>query len=92
MTFNLLGNENAKVNTMGTLPQGEYKVFYEYQLPTLTGNPNPANLDARLRSVDFRRDIYCEMKMPEWISNGLGTLRGAYLEPDIPQAEAQTFI
>lgn len=74
MTFNLLGNERVVIEN-GDLA-GEYDVEYEYQLPTLQNNPHPANLDAYLRGAET--DIFCEMKMLEWLNTPHHALRDAY--------------
>lgn len=74
MTFNLLGNGKATIK--GGDLAGHYDVVYEYQLPTLENNPHPANLDAYLRGNGT--DIYCEMKMLEWLNTPHHALRDAY--------------
>lgn len=95
MTFNLLGNKEIQVLDSMILPQGRYGVQYEYQLRTLTMNPNKANLDARLVSQDGEIVVYCEMKMVEWLLGWMKMLRVSYLDPSrylIPEAEARVFI
>ncbi len=95
MTFNLLGNDNVSINDCGALPSGDYSITYEYQLPTLSNNPNPANLDALLVSSDGMTEIYCEMKMAEWILGKASGLRDAYLVATnylVPEKAASTFV
>lgn len=94
MTFNLLGNGPVRLNGDNLLPKGTYTVEFERQLPTLAGNPHPANLDALLVSEDAGTAIYCEMKLAEWILSKAGCLRPQYLESGsylIPEAPASVF-
>lgn len=95
MTFNLLGNHHVEVTDPLFAPVGRYAVNYEYQLPTLQGNPNKANLDARLLAEDKGTVVYCEMKMAEWMLGWMKMLRVSYLDPDrylVSKREAQLFI
>ena len=80
MTFNLLGNSPVKATGAHGLPAETYSVEFEHQLPTLAGNPHPANLDAKLERENGKTVIYCEMKLAEWILNKAGGLRAQYLE------------
>ena len=94
MTFNLLGNGPVELNGAHGLPADRYAVEFECQLPTLAGNPRPANLDARLESTNGDSVIYCEMKLAEWILNKAGGLREQYLEPEgylVPTVAANVF-
>ena len=94
MTFNLLGNGPVKLNGTHGLPEGAYAVEFEHQLPTLAGNPHPANLDAKLESECGETVIYCEMKLAEWILNKASSLREQYLEAEsylIPETAATAF-
>ena len=94
MTFNLLGNGPVELNGAHGLPADRYAVEFECQLPTLAGNPRPANLDARLESTNGDSVIYCEMKLAEWILNKAGGLREQYLEPEgylVPTVTANVF-
>lgn len=94
LTFNTFGNGPAIFNAEGLLPQGTYKVSYEYQLPTLSHNPNPANLDARLVRDDDGCVAYFEFKMLEWLTSQPGRLRPAYFDLEnylIPRADAKLF-
>ena len=91
MTFNILGN-GPVVITAGS-HAGTYNLVYEYQLPTLRNNPHPANLDAYLESD--AADVYCEMKMFEWLGSPHHALRPDYLKASlylIPREEAEHFI
>lgn len=95
MTFNLLGNHHVDIVDPLFAPAGRYSVSYEYQLPTLRGNPNKANLDARLLAEDRSMVVYCEMKMVEWMLGWMKMLRASYLDPDrylIKRHEARVFI
>ena len=95
MTFNLLGNHYVDVTAPSVAPVGRYKVEYEFQLPTLKGNPNKANLDARLLADDGRTVVYCEMKMVEWMLGWMKMLRASYLDSDrylVSRKDAQVFI
>ena len=94
MTFNLLGNGPVKATGAHGLPAETYSVEFEHQLPTLEGNPHPANLDAKLESENGETVIYCEMKLAEWILNKAGGLRAQYLEAEdylIPTGSAAAF-
>ena len=91
MTFNLLGN--GPVRIASGKHAGSYNLAYEYQLPTLRNNPHPANLDAYLEGES--EDVYCEMKMFEWLGTPRHTLRSDYLETThylIPREDAEQFI
>lgn len=91
MTFNLLGN--GPVYIISGKHSGSYELAYEYQLPTLHNNPHPANLDAYLEGE--AEDIYCEMKMFEWLGTPHHALRPDYLEAEnylIPREDAERFI
>ena len=91
MTFNLLGN--GPVRIASGKHAGSYDLAYEYQLPTLRNNPHPANLDAYLRGES--EDVYCEMKMFEWLGTPYHALRPDYLEAArylIPHEDAEQFI
>ncbi|MBQ3301632.1 MAG: hypothetical protein IJH04_05770 [Eggerthellaceae bacterium] len=91
MTFNLLGN--GPVGIASGKHAGTYDLTYEYQLPTLRNNLRPANLDAYLESR--ANDIYCEMKMFEWLGAPHHVLRPDYLETAhylIPADDAERFI
>ena len=95
MTFNLLGNRDVTISDPALAPPGHYAIRYEYQLPTLRGNPNKANLDARLAMHDGSTVVYCEMKMAEWMLGWMKMLRVSYLDPDrylIPKEDARVFI
>lgn len=94
MTFNLLGNGPVKLSGAHGLPEGTYAVEFEHQLPTLAGNPHPANLDAKLESENGDTAIYCEMKLAEWILNKASGLRKQYLEAGsyiVPEFAATAF-
>lgn len=69
MTFNLFGN--GPVRLANSEFADVYDVQYEFRLPTLRGNPHPANLDAYL--IGKNVDVYCEMKMTEWMGATLTT-------------------
>lgn len=91
MTFNLLGNGPVRI-TSGKRA-GSYELAYEYQLPTLRNNPHPANLDAYLKGEG--EDVYCEMKMFEWLGIPRHTLRPDYLEAThylVPREDAERFV
>lgn len=91
MTFNLLGNGPARINS--GKHAGSYELAYEYQLPTLRNNPHPANLDAYLKGED--EDVYCEMKMFEWLGTPRHILRPDYLEAThylVPREDAESFV
>lgn len=91
MTFNLLGNGPVKVAS--GKHAGTYELAYEYQLPTLRNNPHPANLDAYLQGES--EDIYCEMKMFEWLGTPHHVLRPDYLETThylVPREDAECFV
>ena len=91
MTFNLLGN--GPVRIISGKHAGSYDLAYEYQLPTLRNNPHPANLDAYLKGKS--EDVYCEMKMFEWLGTPHHALRPDYLETThylIPREDAEQFI
>lgn len=91
MTFNILGN--GPVHIVSGIHAGTYELAYEYQMPTLRNNPRPANLDAYLRGKD--EDIYCEMKMLEWLGTPCHALRPDYLETAsylIPREDALQFV
>lgn len=91
MTFNLLGNGPVKV--VSGKHEGTYELVYECQLPTLRNNPHPANLDAYLKGE--AEDVYCEMKMFEWLGTPHHVLRPDYLEAThylIPREDAECFI
>lgn len=95
MTFNLLGNHRVRIVDSMLAPKGRYSINYEYQLPTLQGNPNKANLDARLLAENKNAVVYCEMKMAEWMLGWMKMLRVSYLDPDrylIPKEDAAVFI
>lgn len=94
MTFNLLGNGPVETGGGDIVPAGTYAVEYEHQLPTLKRNPHPANIDAKLESADGKCNVYCEMKMTEWIFGKAGGLREQYFMPEkylIPEADADAF-
>lgn len=91
MTFNLLGNGPVRISS--GKHAGSYKLAYEYQLPTLRNNPHPANLDAYLKGEG--EDVYCEMKMFEWLETPRHTLRPNYLETIhylVPREDAERFV
>ena len=91
MTYNLLGNGPVKVAS--GKHAGTYELAYEYQLPTLRNNPHPANLDAYLGGES--EDVYCEMKMFEWLGTPHHVLRPDYLDTThylIPREDAEQFI
>ncbi len=91
MTFNLLGNGPVKVAS--GKHEGIYKLVYEYQLPTLRNNPHPANLDAYLKGEG--EDVYCEMKMFEWLGTPHHVLRPDYLDTShylVPREDAECFV
>lgn len=91
MTFNLLGN--GPVRIASGKHAGSYDLAYEYQLPTLRNNPHPANLDAYLEGES--EDVYCEMKMFEWLGTPHHALRPDYLETThylIPREDADRFV
>lgn len=95
MTFNVLGNKRVNIIDSLLAPKGCYSINYEYQLPTLKGNPNKANLDARLTAENGNTVVYCEMKMAEWMLGWMKMLRVSYLDPDrylIPREDALVFI
>lgn len=95
MTFNFLGNGPFSFEDDSIVPAGTYSVEFEYQLPTLANNPHPADLDAFLCREDAEVEVYCEMKMLEWLTGQPGSLRYAYLEPEnylIPQEETEAFV
>lgn len=95
LTFNTFGSGPVTFNGDCFLPGGTYSVAYEYQLPTLMRNPNPANLDARLVRDDDGCAAYFEFKMLEWLTSQPGLLRTAYLDPEnylIPRDEAELFV
>ena len=48
MTFNLLGNCQAKIIDNPFFEPGTYQIAYEKKLPTLNKKSSPANLDALL--------------------------------------------
>ncbi|MDO4537439.1 MAG: hypothetical protein Q4B54_04700 [Coriobacteriales bacterium] len=93
MTFNLLGNGPVTIAGGCGLPPGTYDVEFEHQLPTLAGNPRPANLDAKLEVPGGDAVIFCEMKLAEWILGKAGGLRaqylgvGNYLVPEEPASQ-----
>ncbi len=90
MTFNLLGNGPVKLAS--GKHKGTFELTYEYQLPTLRNNPHPANLDAYLQSE--AEDVYCEMKMFEWLGTPHHVLRPDYLKTThylIPREDAECF-
>ena len=92
MTFNLLGNESVEIKS--GRHAGKYDIEYECQLDTLDSNPHPANLDAYLKSKSKNEDIYCEMKMLEWLLSSDHKLRPAYLEAKnylVPRKDADCF-
>jgi len=94
MTFNLLGNGPVELNGAHGLTEGTYAVEFEHQLPTLSGNPHPANLDAKLETEDGESAIYCEMKLAEWVLNKASGLREQYLEAEnylVPKTAATAF-
>ena len=91
MTFNLLGNESVKIES--GRHAGKYKIKYEYQLETLENNPHPANLDAYLEGGN--EDIYCEMKMLEWLDDDCHEISTAYTNKSrylVPEAAAENFV
>ncbi len=91
MTFNLLGNGPVKIAS--GKHAGTYDLAYEYQLPTLRNSPHPANLDAYLKGG--AEDVYCEMKMFEWLGTARHVLRPDYLETAhylIPRDDAARFV
>ena len=91
MTFNLLGN--GPVTIVSGRHAGTYELAYEHQLPTLRNNPHPANLDAYLEGG--AEDVYCEMKMLEWLGAARHTLRPDYLEAArylIPREDAERIV
>ena len=91
MTFNLLGNGPVKIASGKR--EGVYELAYEYQLPTLRNNPHPANLDAYLHGEG--EDVYCEMKMFEWLGTPHHALRPDYLETAnylLPREDAESFV
>ena len=91
MTFNLLGNGPVRISSGKHV--GSYELAYEYQLPTLRNNPHPANLDAYLKGEG--EDVYCEMKMLEWLGTPRHTLRSNYLETIhylVPREDAERFV
>ena len=75
MTFNLFGNGPVKF-AYGE----EFNLAYEHRLQTLRNNSRPANIDAYLYDED--EDIYCEMKMLEWLEPPRHTLSPAYLKAE----------
>lgn len=90
MTFNLLGNEAIVIphdytvsgvdqSIPHVIPAGTYTVQYEKQFFTVNKGGNPANLDAFLYCKDANTEIFCEMKMLEWLGNP-GTLTDTYLD------------
>lgn len=81
MTFNLLGNNPAVVNSNLWLPMGTYQVQYEKQMHTLDMRSNPANLDAFLSNEEGKIAIFCEMKLLEWL-NKPGNLKENYLRKE----------
>lgn len=94
LTFNTFGNGPVIFSGDCLLPEGTYNVSYEYQLPTLMRNPNPANLDARLVRDDGGCAAYFEFKMLEWLTSQPGLLRPAYLDSEsylILRDEAELF-
>ncbi|MBR0406259.1 MAG: hypothetical protein IJI68_13820 [Eggerthellaceae bacterium] len=94
MTFNLLGNGTVEIGDDGLVPAGTFTVEYEHQLPTLKRNPHPANVDAKLESLDGSCRVYCEMKMAEWIFGKACGLRQQYLMPEnylVPEDDARMF-
>ena len=91
MTFNLLGNGPVRISS--GKHAGSYELAYEYQLPTLRNSPHPANLDAYLKSEG--ENIYCEMKMLEWLGTPHHVLSPNYLETTrylVPCEDAESFI
>lgn len=95
LTFNTFGNGPVVFNDEWSFSKGVYNVVYEYQLPTLKRNPNPANLDARLVCDDNGCAAYFEFKMLEWLTSQPGLLRPAYLDPEnylIPREDAELFV
>lgn len=95
MTFNLLGNGPVEIKSGSHA--GKYNLIeYEYRLETLKNNPkkepHPAHLDAYLEGEN--EDIYCEMKMFEWLLSSDHKLRPAYLEAEnylVPRKDADCF-
>lgn len=95
MTFNLLGNHCVRIADPALAPKGVYSITYEYQLPTLQGNPSKANLDARLLVENKSAVVYCEMKMAEWMLGWMKMLRASYLDSSrylIPEKDAAVFV
>ncbi len=95
MTFNLLGDTPVAITENPFLPSGEYQVTFEYQLPTLANNSKKANLDAFLISEEGKTEIYCEMKLAEWILGKASGLRYPYLDAAnylIPENAALKFV
>ena len=77
MTFNLLGNGPVEIKSGSHA--GKYnRIEYEYRLETLENNPHPANLDAYLEGGN--EDIYCEMKMLEWLDDDCHEISAAYTD------------
>ena len=92
MTFNLLGNDPVMIKKDALFPMGQYDVTFEHQLPTLKNSPRKANLDALLRSFDDSIEIYCEMKLAEWLFNNASKLRKPYLDAKnylVPENDAK---
>lgn len=79
MTFNLLGNHQAKIIDNPFFEPGTYQIAYEKKLPTLNKWSSPANLDAFLYNEEADEAIFCEMKMMEWLGKP-GVLKAAYLD------------
>lgn len=95
MTFNLLGADPVVIIENRFLPSGTYDVQFEYQLPTLSQNPRKANLDALLTTRDGMTEIYCEMKLAEWMLGKATNLRRPYLDMTnylIPPESASAFV
>jgi hypothetical protein len=91
MTFNLLGNETARICPGTDLPHGKYEIGYEKQMYTLNLGSSPANLDVFLSNEADKTAIFCEMKLLEWL-NPPGTLKASYFNPKYYFASDDTVV
>jgi len=79
MTFNIFGNDDAKILNENGVYQ-TYKVKFEKQHKTLKASASKAkaNLDALLYNPETKQAYACEMKLAEWLFSSPSDLNVKY--------------
>lgn len=83
MTFNIFGNDDAKILNENGVYQ-TYKVKFEKQHKTLKASASKAkaNLDALLYNPETKQAYACEMKLAEWLFSSPSDLNVKYENVD----------